>query len=528
MKRLKAILSLTLILSTTSCFLPTTVLADSPVPNRSNLEAKEEETYVNAAKKYLKDYFDLTIDSSYNVSTSKETYLDNPSVFIEFTKEKGDLLIYNSITLDYKTLEALSIYTEGGNYEGKPSISYEAGKSVAKDFLNKYFAKYKDKTIFDSSYEPYASTESPYEYYIFLMNSNGVPYEGNSISIGVDKVDKKVKSFSIYWNDKVSLPDAKASLSKEDAAKIYEKSLGTQLEYINDPQNPDLIKLAYTPLFPVTDLIDATNGSPINYHGDSSVSIFKPDDKKTKAILDKKSTPLKLVSSNKEDAEKECVKIMEDFYSGKFAIKMSELDQDSNLMIDMERTDKKDNKTYSIYVNLKKSEISSITRYLFDTDTPVPTQKSISFEDAYYKALDAAHKYYPKETAEVSLIQEIYPGANDGISYNFTFHRLVNGIKYLGNSINISIDGNTGETEYLGSYWDKNLSFPSSKASISKEDAFKKIFKDVKMELKYVDTFSKNSSTPRPKLVYKPVFTPSFSSFIDANTGQVIEQNKVY
>lgn len=100
-------------------------------------------------------------------------------------------------------------------------------------------------------------------------------------------------------------------------------------------------------------------------------------------------------------------------------------------------------------------------------------------------------------------------------NYSFTFNRVYKNIPYYGNSINISIDGQTGSTLTFACNWSDNLKFPDTKSIIG-IDAAKTLFqKNIGLNLtfrkKYVSDKNENYIAYIPKVSDEPLCIDAFT-----------------
>ena len=137
---------------------------------------------------------------------------------------------------------------------------------------------------------------------------------------------------------------------------------------------------------------------------------------------------------------------------------------------------------------------------------------------------DTAEAFIKKTAPEVSHSLS-YDGADyEGIysgNYVYQFVREENGILLPDNSVKVGVNSTTGKVSYMNITWLYDVTIPSSKAKLSKEEATKLIKEHMSMDLIYRSGYSlygDESDTTKAFLVYQP--SESYIS-IDANTGEV-------
>lgn len=157
---------------------------------------------------------------------------------------------------------------------------------------------------------------------------------------------------------------------------------------------------------------------------------------------------------------------------------------------------------------------------------------TITREEAQKKAEAFIGKIIPNLLAQTQLMEEDdahYRRVRGGaypLFYHFRYIRLYDGIKYDANSINVGVDGATGEIRSFHYRWDDIRGLPGKEGIKSMEEA-KRIFKDkINMELIYQPIWDEmdDFNTPKDiKLVYKAA--QHFGNMMDAKTGSILDWN---
>lgn len=111
--------------------------------------------------------------------------------------------------------------------------------------------------------------------------------------------------------------------------------------------------------------------------------------------------------------------------------------------------------------------------------------------------------------------------------YQFTYQRVVDGIFFPENTINISINGENGKVMNYWCNWDNSISFPKVQPSVTVEDA-EKIFREkIGMNLMYFQQYGyspANIARKTPVPLYYSVWDDyGQTGVIDALTGKVID-----
>jgi hypothetical protein len=119
-----------------------------------------------------------------------------------------------------------------------------------------------------------------------------------------------------------------------------------------------------------------------------------------------------------------------------------------------------------------------------------------------------------------SLLGQFKPIQSDryssGSEYNYMYIRVVNGVEYRGNSLNVTINSYTGQVTFYSCNYSKNTVFEDASKVISLNDAQKAYAE--KLGLKLVYNMKTVDDKPATFLAYVPKTT---NKYIDAITGGV-------
>jgi hypothetical protein len=172
------------------------------------------------------------------------------------------------------------------------------------------------------------------------------------------------------------------------------------------------------------------------------------------------------------------------------------------------------------FISVGVDDKGNILRYY--NNKPMPGQSTrklpkVSMQDAKAKADD-----FIKKVAPVYFSQIKYSDAGNrtlvDIAYNFNYIRIVNGIMFPSNNINISINSDTGEVQSYSATWNDNAVFPSADKVISKADAQKAFMEKLGIGLFYNATVENGNQ--KIYAIYSP---KNQNYYIDAVTGEKVE-----
>lgn len=123
---------------------------------------------------------------------------------------------------------------------------------------------------------------------------------------------------------------------------------------------------------------------------------------------------------------------------------------------------------------------------------------------------------------KIKLIDVYYEGLYSG-NYVYNYQRVQNGVAFPDNNVSVWVNSVTGEVTSISFNWLYDVKVPSSKITISVDEAQKLIKENMKMKLvyetNYIGIYDKNGNKQtKAFLVYKPTL-PYIS--VDAKTGEV-------
>ncbi len=194
----------------------------------------------------------------------------------------GDNQHEGNISIDALTEEIMNLshydyYKNDMMKEGeapKSLLTQEEAYDKAIGYLKEYYPGKLKSINTEISLNNIVSAET---YFSFQRMENDILFQNNFISIGLDPETGLVTSMYYRWDD-LQLSKTNAAISKEAAKEKYMAALDVKLQYqsiyLESNTAPDL-KLVYQllPKEPVTQYIDAMDGSLVDYYGKKVVSI---------------------------------------------------------------------------------------------------------------------------------------------------------------------------------------------------------------------------------------------------------------
>lgn len=553
-------------LSNTSASNTTTISAIS----ESNSKISKDEAKA-IAKKILKDYFEFSIDDTKyqtNVNFTPDyqynQFGSNNKNYIwqinwNFHDQEKDVSANVSVDAASGKVTNVDVMTFlRGQSPGIATLTEDQAKEVAVKFLNKINPQeFSQCKLMKNDSMTYGWKGDPTSYnFNYCRVVNNVPFSGNFLNVTVDSITGKVRSYGFRWND-YQLPSQDGIISQEKANQIFKDNLNLDLKYVpyRDEYGYDTktTKIAYMPDTSSGINIDAKEGKMLGYNNNSPIDkkVTDLDESQKKSFIESYKPVQK---SDKElnniAAETIMKSLIKEIYGDGYDIESANY-QDNNSMYGSGLTcwsghfiKKGANKDFAdqgqITIDSSTGQLVSINRFdpidKFGSSNDNSKPK-ITWEQAYSKSIDIIKKYFPDKVKDIDTKQKYIENVEyynntpqfDRL-YRFNFNRLVNGLYYQDDSINISFNSSTGEITNIDSRWTQNLNAPSANGVISKSDAQNLFFNTYKPQLQY--TLFNASKDPKNselgvKLVYSILDGLQYNqpNGIDAFKGKFIDYN---
>ncbi len=515
--------------------------------------SEKDKAAVAFAKEKYKELFGKTVNDSLYIMevyfSSSDTFYPLPYYFrntvsVSFIpKDYMKPGIYVSYYEDNK--ELMSISDMDVDYEAKIIYTKDQAKKIAEDFLNdnKLADISSYKLMVNSYQDPYMQNYPVADFY-YIKQVNGLAFDADSLSVSVDLNKGKVMNFYKSSMQDLEFPSAKAELSEQEALAIVRKNTKVNLRYMTDMKNQKIAIPVYSIDTSLSNEIDAKTKEILNYNSDMKIQTFKPDQKRADEIINS-AKPFSQGAVTRQQAVLLATKAVKELYGKDLKPNTQEdyYDMENAFFTFNDITDKDNKMQYSVGIELRTGMITYISGYtlyeepavneMAEPYMPMPEQTidyvPISYEKAYYAALEYAARLYPEQLkhAELEQIRYIYTGDNYPVTeYSFMFSRTENNISYPENSVNVTVNSKEASLMSLSSYWEDKKLFVDPAKIISEEKALDVFFSDKQMVLKYMLDYSVNGKNDGPavKLIYS--LSPKNNQFmswdIDALTGKFI------
>lgn len=540
------------------------------VPNKNdvNIAAIEKEAKItkeqakNISKKVLKDYFNVTIDEKQykNSIEFSQSYEDKNYCWqIYWRKDDNNRNINMEVFInasDGKIIRASNREYVDGQINNIAKITESEGKKKAEAFLQKINPKEFKETKYIKSNMDYRYMRGDNTYtYMYGRYINGIRYDNNSLMVEVDGVKGEVVGYSINWEDNIKVPSASGIMPQNKAEEVFRKDCSMELSYIpyrdryEFDENINKTKLVYRPNFSNGILngilLDAKEGKFIN--SDLSNKMEKELTQGEKKNYLDKIKPNKPLDKeiDKDRAVQLAKEKIKELYGDGYDILNVRYNENTNNMLGAKNTwsidfSKKTNEVNGynggqITIDALTEKIVNLYKNSFKENENAAV--TITWEQAYKKAIEAIVKYAPEKFNEISTKQVNYENNINNLKYMpdkryyFNFPRIVNGIIYPDNNVTVVFDAAKGELCEFRTNWGQEIKFNEPKNLIDKEEVKNILFNKYKPELCYTrinKSKDPNKAEFEIKLVYKlgnsttMYYMPLIN--VDAFTGNMLNE----
>ena len=218
----------------------------------------------------------LSSFSMKTVSLNRD-FQDETKLFWSFQLQNETSLSAH-VTLDAKTGQLIS-FSLPTDDEKNQNLTEEEAIKIAEAFLQKEASDVFSKTQYTKDtyrYVPYRENEEHPRYYwlTFERMENGIPVQGNQLSVRVDGNSRSVGAYDRTWTENLSFPDISTCLSKEEIMEHMDDKMEFTLTYLPTKEG---YRKAYTFLNQNQSNFNPFNGKILNYDGTDAVDHFIPN-----------------------------------------------------------------------------------------------------------------------------------------------------------------------------------------------------------------------------------------------------------
>jgi uncharacterized membrane protein YkoI len=482
--------------------------------------------------------------------------------------------VNGSVSIDADTGEIMNFNIWENNYYGQKNfiakLTREEARVKAEEYLEDIFKidpetlklneEYKDDHYYRNG------IKEPINYYFtYKQKLNDIVINNSNISITVDGTDGSIRS---YYKNKVNLdisklPSSEGVMEPEKIIEKYTNDVNMDLQYITMYENRPYYgayasqgraELVYAPE-DYNNIIDAFTGKMLNYDGTEYIPVktennFVPLD--PEAVLEEgkpvtEEEVASIAQKYKKIAEELLgVKFQDNNQSNYYTSMYGEYEDVWNA--NWHYNDESMNANFNISVNCKTGRINNlnIDKYNYNYEYEMKMNEGqqpeivekVNWQQGKKKAIEIIGKILPEQYGFYASQDLTEPVIKDEYkknmqAYNYSFIRLVNGIKYRDNSIYVSINRETGDICNLYFNW-QDRDFPENSGIISLDEA-SKIFSDsIEAQLSYFSPENdeiykaikegQEIEAPVPRLAYFIKNRRSYMDrIIDAKTGKLMD-----
>ena len=482
----------------------------------------------------------------------------NMNVNVQIDADSGLILNFN--------IWGRSLLQDNVNYIAKFTRK-EAAKKV-EDFMKNILKINIDEYGLRKDVDKYSfslgGVKQPVEYnFVYSRKYKGAFVEGDNIYIAFDAVNGDIRHFnrSVMNFDSSRLTSPDRAISYQQALSKFKDAFEVNLTYSMDYKihdefsNPQII-LGYVPVV-YSNIIDAVSGKMINYEG-KEIKVSDLKKQNTQPIPMNPEAKLESKPVSEKEASEIAMKYkktVEQIYGISFDSKDTKfnhpiLNSTKNNTIDFNWNARMNEKNAFLYLRINMDTGHVISMNINYEDIPIEKMieekklmaegkkikinEKISWEEGRKRAIEYVKKllpeqygFYCNENIEIPLFSA---EALDSMrEYSYVFTRVVNGIRYSNNSIYLSINRETGLLRHFSVNWE-DVDFPKADNIISKEEAMKRFFDDIKLELvyimpvKYDEKYMNEKQNGNPMLAYRmgSKYSDIIEGIIDAQTGKYV------
>ncbi|KLU62569.1 hypothetical protein CEB3_c10900 [Peptococcaceae bacterium CEB3] len=384
---------------------------------------------------------------------------------------------------------------------------------------------------------------------------NGIPFPGNGVYVQVNALNGDIQSYSLNWAPLSGIPAATGVISQSKAEARFLKNPMFELQYFTPPPFRPLAAGQKTVVQLVYQLnnayqggaIDALTGEPLKAQYPGVYPYGKGGFGGMQRAGFAGSFPVPLTPSEQSAVDKNAKLISQD--EAVAAVKRwvsipdSLVLRGSNLSTDnmfggnpVWNLSWMGDKT-QIPPQYMSARVDAVTGELLGFNLPYPGPGAgkpvLDRTGALAVAENFIKKIEPGHFAELKLAGAAFPGGPGGPEIAsgvqvFNYDRLVNGIPYRANGINITVDTVSKQIINYNFNWAK-LNFPAVTGILTSQQVSEDFLKAEPLKLVYTQVFQPGSANNKPeiRLVYQPMPASGTlaSAMMDAKTGEFLDWN---
>lgn len=518
----------------------------SDKPEFQNSSLQEPKITLEQAIQIVKENFN--VPEKYTEFTSGYSNYNYRQVWSLNWNASGDSGGNFSAQVDALSGEILSINTWKSTPEEQsyqlPKITLEQAQSIAVSTVRKLSgSKYSRlKLMADNNIIPINTYGSASYTFRWQRIENSIPVQGNGANIQVAAGSGEILSYNLNWND-VTLPKTEGIISKEQAIDAFSQNKMLELQYfLPSVYRPlatgskEQVQLVYQ--LNKNGIIDALSGEPLILNQYQRLandqSLAGMGSRETAKSIPLTPQEQREVEQNAKLLTKDqAIEVVKKWVNipAEYSLRTMNLNTDGNRRdtkvwyFEWLSPDKEQTQTTTARVDAINGELQYFNFY--SPDNLFSSEKPLTKEEAQKMAEDFLKKIQPSKFQQARVIadesaRDLPLSIPDAKYYTFNYERIVNGIAFPSNGMNITVDLNTKKiTSYSLNWW--NLDFPQLSQAISQTQANTSFLKSRPLVLKYTLVYD-NGEPQEAKLVYQPsTEADKVSDIMDAKTGELLD-----
>lgn len=387
---------------------------------------------------------------------------------------------------------------------------------------------------------------------------NGIPVEGDGVTVDVLGDKAQIVGYYLNWTE-ADFPAPEGAISQQQARQVFEDNEMLKLQYFladirplaeaGEKKQPQLVYRLY---HPSNGVIDALKGEPLQLEDgmwlrDGGLGGMGEAVDMAQKSMANGGAPVPLSPEELQEIERTAKLISQAEAIAAFK-KWVEVPayltlSNANLMADWqepetriwnlswhnEQAEAGQIRYLSGRVNAVTGELMAFDLYYEPADPSKPG--SLDREKAQKMAESFLKQVQPQRFGQVELDknyvsdwdpQPLKQGENPRMQ-RFNYHRVVNGLVFPSNGMNIAIDTVAKRVTSYGLSW-QNLNFPAPKGLLTVRQANDAFLAERPLTLTYTQVYAPNKPA-QMRLVYQPTVAPGkpFFELIDAKNGQPLD-----
>jgi|GEM_PF-1010315 len=505
--------------------------------------SKDEAIKIIKAFKFAEGY-EIT-----NINLQNNGEVNQPIWRVDLSSAQYSIGTSVSISADTGVLLNYNSWQQQNSKKNIVTITNKKAKELADKFIADYVKTDVRDLVFIpnpyNTYEKYAGIyEMPQYTFTYALKVNGIVTSEANYNVSINAADGKITNFysSYEYLKETKYPSRDGIQDLNKLKDKYISLLNMKLEYMMnyDINNKPKVNLAYIPT--ISGLLNAKTMVAVEDYNSYYGSQFPQSIIYTPINPDAKVEKREITEDDALEIIKNAKAYIEKLVGFKFDDNQNAYSQ--TVPTRMNPTVKEFNKNYnfmdgnknyqlSMSLNLNTGNITNMSFYQFNQNynnngNQKEVSEKVNYKDAKKVSDEIIKSIFIKQYGIFSDNNQAPDAPKDFLklqpSHNYQYARYENGIS-TGNSINVSIDKETGLPDQIYMSWN-DIDFPKADNVISAAAAKDAYLKDVKFDLEYYTPFisiiGKVERAPESVIVYKPN-NNTLIKFIDASTGKIVD-----